>query len=786
MNRIRALSATVVALLATAMLLALPSPSGAIASGANGRILFVSDRDGDKEIFAVRSDGTGLIQLTNNTSNDYDPAVSADGTKVAFVTDRDGKVELYTMNIDGSSQTRITNNAYTESHPSWNPLGGQLVWASLNGADSDIWKGNSNGTGAGDLTPDPVAFDANPSWSPGGINLAFDSTNRAGNTGTDIYTMKNDGTVITRLTTTGKDSNPSYAPDNKNLTFESARGSATEGPVLFATMSKKLIGVAVTSTRVLVTQFNSDIVRQIDSNGNTTNFATLPTTGSSIERYIAISPGNGGFPKDYVYVTVGPNIYEITPDGLTVTLCENIPSLPNGETGVTFDTVGTFQNRMILTDRRGPVYALDACGGTVSSLGDVGAQIEGPLVAPLSFGVFGGQILMGNEFQDKVFALSNNGVVSTVTTTESPEGLIQIPATVCNMGTSGGAYFIAMKDAKQVWKMDASNFTGLSDDIMAPAELTTELNRLHWDGATVVVSQVWPAFSTPDLEGSAFAPCGTGSPKQSSQTQASGPREIYKMTTTGTLQTPLTSNSTDDINPAWSPDGLSIVFQADRDDPGQPGCEGTLSCKYEVYKMNSVDGSGQTNISSNTTANDATPDWEAVTGVVSVRNNFFDPATTKPKLGVGLLFDVTGNNGHTITDNSGMGLFGSAVLSANQFYVLRLWGAGSYPYYCTVHPTEMTGTLNVPMSAAPKTGNLTTVFTITWGASGRLSNYRFDVQIQRPGGSFVDWKPNTTSVSGTFTADQGTGSYRFQARIRNTTNGFATNYSQPVTITVNP
>jgi hypothetical protein len=90
------------------------------------------------------------------------------------------------------------------------------------------------------------------------------------------------------------------------------------------------------------------------------------------------------------------------------------------------------------------------------------------------------------------------------------------------------------------------------------------------------------------------------------------------------------------------------------------------------------------------------------------------------------------------------------------------------------------------MSAAPKTGNLTTVFTITWGTSGRLIDYRFDVQIQRPGGSFVDWKANTKDLSGTFTADGGTGTYRFQARVRNTVNGFASNYSQPVAITVNP
>jgi Tol biopolymer transport system component len=777
MNRIRAISATLATLLATAMLLALPTSSSAIASGANGRILFVSDRDGHKQIYAVRGDGTGVVQLTTGAYNDYDPSVSADGTKVAFATDRDGKVELYTMNIDGSSQTRITNNIYTESHPSWSPLGTQLVWASLNGTDSDIWKANSNGNGAVDLTPDATAFDANPSWSPGGINVAFDRT-LAGQT--DVYTMKNDGTVITKLTTNGTSSNPNYAPDNKNLTYESAVAGPTPGPVLFASMGKKPIGVAVTSTRVLVTQFNSDKVQQIDSSGALTNWATLPLNGTNVERYIAISPGvNANFPKDYVYVTVGPNIYQITPDGLTVTLCQNIPSLPAGETGITFDTVGTFDFQMILTDRRGPVWGLDQCAQpAATSLGDIGAQAEGPLVAPLSFGVFGGQILVGNEFQDKVFALSNTGVVSTAATTESPEGLITIPQTACNMGSSGGAYFIAMKDQQQIWKMDASNFAGMGDDIMAPAELTTELNKLHWDGGAVQVSQVWPAFSTPDLEGSAFAPCASGSPAQ----PATGTtHEIWKINVTSLAKTQLTTNTDDDINPAYSPDGNTIVFQSDRTNPG-------LGI-YDLYTMSSVDGSNQTDISNNA-ANDGTPDWEAVTGVVTVGDNFFSPTTIKPKLGVGLLWDVTGTNDHTITDNSpNLNLFGtgSTTLTAGQFYVFKFVGAGSYPYTCLIHPTTMNGTLNVPMTAAPKTGNLTTTFTITWAAAKAPTGFNYDIQIQRPGGSFVDWKVNqTNTLSATFVADGGTGQYRFQARVQNTSTGGASNYSQPVTITVNP
>ena len=40
---------------------------------------------------------------------------------VAFVSDRDGNQEIYTMNADGSGVTRLTNNEAWDSMPSWSP-----------------------------------------------------------------------------------------------------------------------------------------------------------------------------------------------------------------------------------------------------------------------------------------------------------------------------------------------------------------------------------------------------------------------------------------------------------------------------------------------------------------------------------------------------------------------------------------------------------------------------------------------------------------------------------------
>ena len=286
------------------------------------------------------------------------------------------------------------------------------------------------------------------------------------------------------------------------------------GVSVFADVNKP-IGVAVTSTRVLVAQFISDRIKQFDSSGTVSNFADLPTTGHTVERYLAISPGLGGFPKNYIYATVGQNIYQITPDGMTVTLCVNIPSTPNGETGITFDTVGTFNYKMILTDRRGPVWTVDSCTAPiVEQIGDFGLQIEGPLVTPLSLGRYGGWLWGGNEFRNGVYAMSNRGVVRLVVNSKSPESLVLIPSTVCTFGTSDGAYFIALKDQSQIMKYGSADFNGLGGDVLAPSELNAAISRIHWNGASYQVIRFSNgSIGAPDLEGSAFAPCGPRQPR---------------------------------------------------------------------------------------------------------------------------------------------------------------------------------------------------------------------------------------------------------------------------------
>jgi TolB protein len=180
------------------------------------RLAFMSNRDGNDEIYVTDVDGEGLTRLTENAVRDVAPSWSPDGTRIAFVSRRDSESgEIYVMGADGSNVQRLTRNDRYEEVPSWSPDGTRIAFGALAAAEPDADPTLQVfvldlATGVERQITFLGGHNSAPRWSPDGGRIAFYGQVGEGFTRADIMTVAPDGTDLRNLT---NDDEPDWQPD---------------------------------------------------------------------------------------------------------------------------------------------------------------------------------------------------------------------------------------------------------------------------------------------------------------------------------------------------------------------------------------------------------------------------------------------------------------------------------------------------------------------------------------------------------------------------------------------
>jgi dipeptidyl aminopeptidase/acylaminoacyl peptidase len=263
------------------------------------RIVFISNRDGEAQVYIAGSDGRGVRQITKISAGVQTPlVVSPDGTKVAFVSD------VYPQCHDEECNRRIRESAEKD------PVRVRVL-TGLPFRHWDEWRINIrhhvfvadiDSGGTRDVTPgdfdSPTHFyeDNALTFSPDSRSIVFVS-NRDGrdremlNTNRDVWEVPFTGGEVKKITSNpAADNQPVFSPDGKLLAILSQRRPGFESDRWYIDLYDRETG----AKRTLFESIDLSVDELVFSRDSRTIFFTANDKGLANLYSVAVS---GGAPK---------------------------------------------------------------------------------------------------------------------------------------------------------------------------------------------------------------------------------------------------------------------------------------------------------------------------------------------------------------------------------------------------------------------------------------------------------------------------------------------------------
>ena len=196
------------------------------------KIAYMSNADGDFDIYVVVPDSGTRRKLTDAPGQDGQPVWSPDGTRIAFRSLRDGNSQIYVMNADGSNPVNLSRNGFVDEHPFWTPDGERIIFASERPPSGggtpnyDLFSMAANGSDVQRITDTPLV-ETYPALSPDGSRIACRRILASGDW--EVVILDHEGRDVASVSNhEGIDGWPAWSPDGRRLVFASERGGSSD------------------------------------------------------------------------------------------------------------------------------------------------------------------------------------------------------------------------------------------------------------------------------------------------------------------------------------------------------------------------------------------------------------------------------------------------------------------------------------------------------------------------------------------------------------------------------
>lgn len=255
---------------------------------------------GNRDIYRVALDGSDLVRLTTNASDDRNPTASR--STMVYATYRHGRPELYSIPLAGGAETRLTTNTTSEGDPALSRDGTRLAYTSDAALGvAKVWTARPDGTGAARATPAGFGFDgepeASPAWGTGG-RLALVGTI---NGSADVFDLTVGATPsLLRGETGTAEVDPAWSQDGTRLVYTSNATGA--GDIYMLRLSSGQV------TR-LTSGATAESYATWTSDGRIVYLVFLASGGTELRWLDPEVPGSGG----RIPVTGAPNRPHLVP-----------------------------------------------------------------------------------------------------------------------------------------------------------------------------------------------------------------------------------------------------------------------------------------------------------------------------------------------------------------------------------------------------------------------------------------------------------------------------------------